>query len=99
VIIGDAELTMELVNGERLVHRMEQVRHGNHATLIVGPALLSQRSKADPQLLILLEHTQPSTSTGAHVCRTSAVIFSAGNRSMCLRVATDALSSGPPCGL
>lgn len=58
VIIGDAELTLELVTGETLIRRLERVRHGNDAALVVGPAVLPQGSKADPQLLILLRDAQ-----------------------------------------
>lgn len=58
VVIGDAELTMELATGEKLKRRLERVRHGNDAALIVGPALHPQEQKADPQLLILLRDAQ-----------------------------------------
>jgi len=58
VIIGDAELTLELVGGEKLVRRLERVRYGNDAALIIGPAVRSEGPKADPQLLILLRDAQ-----------------------------------------
>lgn len=58
IVIGDAELTMEMATGQKLTLRLERVRHGNDAALIIGPALDAQGSKADPQLLILLRDAQ-----------------------------------------
>jgi DNA invertase Pin-like site-specific DNA recombinase len=58
VIIGDAELTLELTKGEKLVRRLDRVRHGNDASLIVGPAPHAEEQKGDPQLLILLRDAQ-----------------------------------------
>ncbi len=58
IVIGDAELTVELVTGKKLVRRLELVRHGNDVALVIGPALLGQERKVDPQLLILLRDAQ-----------------------------------------
>lgn len=54
VIIGDAELTIELANCAKLHRSLERVRHGNDARLIVGEPARPDTSKADPQLIILL---------------------------------------------
>jgi site-specific DNA recombinase len=58
VIIGDAELTLELTSGETVIRRLERVRHGNDAALMVGPTHHPEEQKADPQLLILLQDAQ-----------------------------------------
>ena len=54
MIIGDAELTVELASGAKLHRSLERVRHGNDARLIVGELARPHTSKADPQLIILL---------------------------------------------
>lgn len=54
VIIGDAELIIELASGAKLHRSLERVRHGNDAKLIVGELKRPDTSKADPQLIILL---------------------------------------------
>jgi hypothetical protein len=38
VIIGDAELTIELMDGSVLQQTLERVRHGNDAKLVIGSA-------------------------------------------------------------
>jgi DNA invertase Pin-like site-specific DNA recombinase len=58
VIVGDGELTIELVTRERLVRSVERVRHGNDAALVVGPTPEADEPKADPQLMILLRDAQ-----------------------------------------
>lgn len=58
VTVGDAELTLQLATGDVLVRRLERVRHGNDAAIIVGPVLQPQEQAADPQLLILLRDAQ-----------------------------------------
>ncbi|MEO6112974.1 MAG: recombinase family protein [Sphingomicrobium sp.] len=55
VIIGDAQLTIELADGSRLERTFERVRHGNDAKLVVGPCAGANMPKADPQLIILLQ--------------------------------------------
>ena len=54
IIIGDAELTIELADGHSLRRFVERVRHGNDAKLLIGPPDASEKPKADPQLIILL---------------------------------------------
>lgn len=55
VVIGDAELTIELSNGQQLQRRIDRVRHGNDAKLILGQVTTPSQRKADPQLLVLLK--------------------------------------------
>ena len=54
VIIGDAQLTIELADGKKLNRSFERVRHGNDVKLVVGQ-WDEDRHKADPQLIILLQ--------------------------------------------
>ena len=55
VVIGDAQLTIELAEGSRLERTLERVRHGNDAKLVVGPFAGNDMPKADPQLIILVQ--------------------------------------------
>jgi hypothetical protein len=55
VVIGDAELTIELKNGAILHRSLEQVRHGNDAKLIVGSPAPDCRPAGNQQLVILLQ--------------------------------------------
>ena len=55
IVIGDAELTIELTNGLILRRSLERVRHGNDARLVVGGPDAPGKPKADPQLIILLK--------------------------------------------
>ena len=54
IVIGDAELAIELTNGLILRRSLERVRHGNDARLVVGAQDALGKPKADPQLMILL---------------------------------------------
>ena len=58
VIVGDAELTIELVDSQRINRKFERVRHGNDVRLIVGKAPTECRPKTDRQLLVLLKDAQ-----------------------------------------
>jgi hypothetical protein len=53
VVIGDAELTVELADGAKLHRWLERVRHGNDARLIIGDLEKARAPPADPQLMIL----------------------------------------------
>ncbi|MDP9164168.1 MAG: hypothetical protein M3N06_08770, partial [Pseudomonadota bacterium] len=55
IVIGDAELTIELADGNTLRRSMERVRHGNDARLVIGLPNGPDKPKADPQLIILLK--------------------------------------------
>ena len=55
IVIGDAELTIELANGHTLRHSLERVRHGNDVRLVVGLPAAPEKPKSDPQLIILLK--------------------------------------------
>jgi len=55
IVIGDAELTIDLADGSTLRCSLERVRHGNDARLVVGLRHAPEMPKADPQLLILLK--------------------------------------------
>ena len=55
IIIGDAELTLELADGNALRRSVERVRHGNDARLVIGLPNATDKPKADPQLIILLK--------------------------------------------
>jgi site-specific DNA recombinase len=55
VVIGDAELTVELADGRQVQRIIEHVRHGNDAKLILGQVTSSSQPKGDPQLLVLLK--------------------------------------------
>ena len=54
IVIGDAELTIDLADGHKLHRSIERVRHGNDARLVVGLPNAPEKPKADPQLVILL---------------------------------------------
>ena len=55
VVLGDAELTIELKDGTVLQRSLERVRHGNDAKLIVGSTLPHDELVADQQLVLLLK--------------------------------------------
>jgi len=55
VVLGDAELTIELKNGAILQRSLERVRHGNDAKLIVGGLTPDDEPAGDQQLIILLQ--------------------------------------------
>ena len=55
IIIGDAELTIELADGNTLRRSVERVRHGNDARLVIGLPNAAEKPKADLQLIILLK--------------------------------------------
>ncbi|MBC7603673.1 MAG: recombinase family protein [Ramlibacter sp.] len=55
VIVGDAELTMEMADGTKLVRTIERVRHGNDAKLIVGNLAAAASPVGNQQLIILLQ--------------------------------------------
>ena len=55
IIIGDAELTIELADGNALRRSVERVRHGNDARLVIGLPNVPEKPNADPQLIILLK--------------------------------------------
>ena len=55
IVIGDAELAIELTNGLILRRSLDRVRHGNDARLVVGAPDALGKPKADPQLMILLK--------------------------------------------
>ena len=55
IVIGDAELTIELVDGHILRRSFERVRHGNDAKLVIGLTDAPEKPKANPQLIILLK--------------------------------------------
>jgi site-specific DNA recombinase len=58
VVVGDAELTIELADGTSLHRSLERVRHGNDAKLVVGELAPSDQPNVDPQLLILLQNAR-----------------------------------------
>ena len=58
VTIGDAMLTMALNDGATLERSIERIRHGNDAKLVIGEQPCTNRSAADPQLIILLRDAQ-----------------------------------------
>ena len=58
IVIGDAELTIELVDGQTLRRSLERVRHGNDARLVIGLPDSPEKPKSDPQLIILLKDAQ-----------------------------------------
>jgi DNA invertase Pin-like site-specific DNA recombinase len=55
IVIGDAELTIELMDGSVLQRSLERVRHGNDAQLIIGSASAGNETQGDQQLVILLQ--------------------------------------------
>ena len=55
IIVGDAELIMELADGKSLQRSLERVRHGNDAKLIVGDLTAQAGSLGNQQLIILLQ--------------------------------------------
>ena len=55
IVIGDAELTIELADSHTLHRSFKRVRHGNDASLVVGQRDAPEKWKADPQLLVLLK--------------------------------------------
>ncbi|UUR08148.1 recombinase family protein [Sphingomonas glaciei] len=54
VVIGDAELSIELKDGAILRRSLERVRHGNDAKLIVGSPPAEDKPVASSQLVLLL---------------------------------------------
>ena len=62
VIIGDAELTIELADGSKLERSLDRVRHGNDAKLVVGQLTDPSQPKADPQLITLLNDAHRARS-------------------------------------
>lgn len=54
VIIGDAELTLELKDGTILQRSLERVRHGNDAKLIIGSQAPDDEPARNQQLIVLL---------------------------------------------
>ncbi len=55
VVLGDAELTIELKDGVILRRSLERVRHGNDAKLIVGSQAPDDEPIASSQLVLLLK--------------------------------------------
>lgn len=55
IIVGDAELTVELADGTKLRRSLERVRHGNDATLIVGDLTAPVGPVGNQQLIVLLQ--------------------------------------------
>lgn len=58
IVVGDAELAIELTDGNTLRRSLERARHGNDARLIVGLAYAAEKPKADQQLIVLLKDVQ-----------------------------------------
>ena len=58
VVMGDAELTIELSDGTTLHCSLERVRHGNDAQMVMGEQAKSDQQNADPQLLVLMQDAQ-----------------------------------------
>jgi hypothetical protein len=54
VTIGDASLTLLLNDGTTLERKLERIRHGNDAKLIVGEPCATTQGKVRPQLIVLL---------------------------------------------
>ncbi|WP_114226775.1 MULTISPECIES: recombinase family protein [Sphingomonas] len=55
IIVGDAQLTIELADGIILHRQMERVRHGNDATLVIGELTTSDSPAGNQQLIVLLQ--------------------------------------------
>lgn len=55
MVIGDAELNIELADGHHLYRTIERVRHGYDAKLVMAQVTAQSQHKADPQLLVLLK--------------------------------------------
>jgi DNA invertase Pin-like site-specific DNA recombinase len=55
VVIGDAELTIELADGSTIKRALDRIRHGNDAKLIVRGTPMSDQPADNQQLLILLQ--------------------------------------------
>ncbi|GAA4003719.1 recombinase family protein [Sphingomonas humi] len=55
VVIGDAELTIELADGSTIKRALNRIRHGNDAKLIVGEKTISNQPAGNQQLIILLQ--------------------------------------------
>ena len=55
VVVGDAELNFELLDGAILHRSLERVRHGNDAKLIVGSQAPDDAPIGNQQLIILLQ--------------------------------------------
>ncbi|MHA6723156.1 recombinase family protein [Sphingomonas sp. RS2018] len=57
VIIGDGQLIVHTADGSMLEQAFERVRHGNDAKLVIAECTNTQvdRSRPDPQLIILLQ--------------------------------------------
>ncbi|MEO6360375.1 MAG: hypothetical protein ABIO43_07375 [Sphingomicrobium sp.] len=55
IVVGDAKLSIELVEGHMLQRSLERVRHGNDARLLIGKAQGGERPKRNAQLLLLLQ--------------------------------------------
>ena len=58
VVVGDGELTIELIDGQLLHRSLDRVRHGNDVRLIVGELATQDKPKSNPQLLALLQEAQ-----------------------------------------
>jgi site-specific DNA recombinase len=55
VVIGDAELSLELTDGATINRALDRVRHGNDAKLLIGGIPASTPPASNPQLIILLK--------------------------------------------
>jgi hypothetical protein len=55
VVIGDAELTIELKDGAVVQRSLDRVRHGNDAKLVIGSGSPADDTRSNQQLLILLQ--------------------------------------------
>lgn len=55
VVIGDAELTIELKDGAILQRSLDRVRHGNDAKLVIGSASAADETRGNQQLIQLLQ--------------------------------------------
>lgn len=58
VVVGDAELTIELFDGQLLHRSLDRVRRGNDVRLIVGELATQDKPTSNPQLLALLQEAQ-----------------------------------------
>ena len=58
VVVGDAKLTLELIDGQLLHRSLDRVRHGNDVKLVVGELATEEKPRSNPQLLSLLQEAQ-----------------------------------------